>query len=54
MTEAQIIAISITVLAIFGGVLINNARIGDVKDTLRAEMKAEVSALRLTKLEARR
>ena len=54
MTDAQIIAISITVLAILGGVLINNARIGDVKETLRAEMnahraevKAEVSALRV-------
>jgi hypothetical protein len=32
MTDAQILAISITVLAIFGGVLINNARLGDVKE----------------------
>lgn len=39
MTDAQIIAIAITVFAIFGGVLINNARLGDVKETLRAEMK---------------
>ena len=47
MTDAQIIAISITVLAIFGGVLINNARLGDVKEVLRAESKAEISGLRL-------
>jgi len=41
MTDAQLISISITVLAIFGGVLINNARLGDVKEVLRAEAKTD-------------
>ncbi|HKD10403.1 MAG TPA: hypothetical protein VKB79_31130 [Bryobacteraceae bacterium] len=48
MNDAQILAIAITVLAIFGGVLINNARLGDVntrlgdvKEALRAEMRAD-------------
>ena len=41
MTDAQIFSIAITVLAIFGGTLINNARLGDVKEALRAEAKAD-------------
>ena len=48
MTDAQLISIAITVLAIFGGVLINNARLGDVnsrlgdlKEVLRAEAKSD-------------
>lgn len=45
MTDAQLISISITVLAIFGGVLINNSRLGDLKDTLRAEAKADKSEI---------
>jgi hypothetical protein len=56
MTDAQLISISITVLAIFGGVLINNARLGDVniridtrigdlKETLRAEARADKSEI---------
>ena len=51
MTDAQIIAIAITVLAILGGTLVNNSRIsdlnsslsnriGDVKEVLRAELNA--------------
>jgi len=47
MSDAQLITIAITVLAILGGTLINNSRIGDVnlrigdvKEVLRAEMKA--------------
>ena len=47
MTDAQLVSIAITVLAIFGTTLINNSRIsdinnriGDVKEVLRAEMKA--------------
>jgi hypothetical protein len=40
MTDARLISISITVLAIFGGVLIDNARLGDVKEVLRAEARA--------------
>jgi hypothetical protein len=45
MTDAQLISISITVLAIFGGVLINNSRLGDVKEVLRAEAKADKSEI---------
>ncbi len=41
MTDAQMISIAITVLAIFGGVLVNNVRLGDVKEALRAEAKAD-------------
>jgi hypothetical protein len=41
MTDAQLISIAITVLAIFGGVLMNNTRLGDVKEALRAEAKAD-------------
>lgn len=37
MNESQIIALSITVPAILGATLINNARIGDMKDVIRAE-----------------
>jgi len=45
MTYAQLISISITVLAIFGGVLINNARLGDLKEALRAEARADKSEI---------
>jgi len=52
MTDAQLISISITVLAIFGGVLINNARLGDVntrlsdlKEVLRAEARTDKSEI---------
>jgi len=40
MTDAQILALAITVLAILGGTIVNNSRIGDVKEVLRAELKA--------------
>ncbi len=40
MADAQILAIAITVLAILAGTLINNTRTGDVKEVLRAELKA--------------
>jgi hypothetical protein len=46
MTDAQTIASAITVLAILGGALINNARITDVKEVLRAELRAEIGQLR--------
>jgi hypothetical protein len=46
VTDAQIIAIAITVLAILGGALINNTRMGDVKEVLRAELQKETSAIR--------
>jgi len=45
MTDAQLISISITVLAIFGGVLVNNARLGDLKEALRAEARADKSEI---------
>ena len=45
MTDAQLISISITVLAIFGGVLINNARLGDLRDALRVEAGADKSEI---------
>ena len=49
MTDAQVIAIAITILAVFAGSVFNNVRIGDVntslnrriddmRDVLRAEM----------------
>jgi hypothetical protein len=45
ITDAQLVSIAITVLAIFGGVLMNNARLGDVKEALRAGAKADKSGL---------
>ena len=56
MTDAQIIAVSITVLAVLVGTLFNNARIGDLnsglnkriedtKEVLRAEMKANAAEM---------
>jgi low affinity Fe/Cu permease len=46
MTDAQLVAIAITILTVLAGTLINNSRIGDinhrlgdVKEVLRAEMK---------------
>ena len=55
MTEAQVLAIAITVLAVLGGTLVNNTRIGDVKEVLRAELKAQSAQLdsRIDKLEIR-
>jgi len=57
MTDAQIIAIAITVLAVFAGSVFNNVRIGDVntslnrriedmKDVLRTELLKETAAIR--------
>ncbi len=48
MNDSQIIALSITVLAIIGATLVNNARIGDVKEVLRAEMGARFARLDLS------
>ena len=48
MNDSQIIALSITVLAIIGATLVNNARIGDVKEVLRAEMDARFAKLDLS------
>jgi hypothetical protein len=46
MTDAQIIATAITVLGILVGTLVNNTRMGDVKEVLRAELLRETAALR--------
>jgi low affinity Fe/Cu permease len=46
MTDAPLIGIAVTVLAIFGATLINNSRIGDVKEVLRAEVPADIGQLR--------
>ena len=48
MNDSQIIALSITVLAILGATLVNNARIGDVKDVIRAEVDARFAKLDLS------
>jgi low affinity Fe/Cu permease len=52
MADAQLISIAITVLAILGGTLINNSRIsdingrlGDVKEVLRAEFRADMAQM---------
>jgi hypothetical protein len=52
MTDAQIIAIAITVLAVLAGTLFSNSRIGDmnnrigdVKEVLRAEFRADIAQL---------
>ena len=39
MADAQILAIAITVLVVLAGTTLNNSRIGDVKEVLRAEIK---------------
>jgi len=48
MNDSQIIALSITVLAILGATFVNNARIGDVKDVIRAEVDARFAKLDLS------
>jgi hypothetical protein len=55
MADAQIIAIAITVLAVLAGTLFSNSRIGDmnnrigdVKEVLRAEFRADIAQLTLT------
>ncbi len=39
MTDAQILAIAITVLVVLAGTMLNNSRIGDVKEVVRAEIR---------------
>ena len=45
MTDAQLVTVavslSISFLAVFLGVLINNSRLNDVKELLRAEIRAQ-------------
>lgn len=48
MNDSQIIALSITVLAILAATLVNNARIGDVKEVIRAEVDARFAKLDLS------
>jgi hypothetical protein len=49
MTDTQILTVVIAMvvpfLAVFAGVLLNNSRLNDVRDTLRAEMRANQSEL---------
>ena len=40
MTDVQILTLALTLLGIFAASWFNNSRITDVKETLRAEMKA--------------
>jgi len=44
MTETQVLTIAISLvisfIAVLTGVLLNNARLGDIKDVLKAEIKA--------------
>ena len=51
MIDTQILTIAMstapTMLIVLVGILINNARLGDVKEILRAETRAEISALRV-------
>lgn len=50
MTEAQLLSVATTVptmIVILIGVLINNARLTDVKETLRAEMKIAEAEMRV-------
>ncbi|MDP9171701.1 MAG: hypothetical protein M3N54_13880 [Acidobacteriota bacterium] len=46
MTDAQMVQIAITVLAVLGGALLNNSRLGDLKEVLRAEVRADIGQLR--------
>lgn len=48
MADSDIIALSITLLAILCATLVNNARIGDVKEVIRAEMDARFARLDLS------
>jgi hypothetical protein len=48
MNDSQIIALSITVLAILAATLVTNARIGDVKEVIRAEVDARFVKLDLS------
>jgi len=40
VTDVQILTLALTLLGIFAASWFNNSRIGDVKDVIRAEMKA--------------
>ncbi len=48
MNDSQIIALAITVLAIPGATLVHNARIGDFKDAIRAEVDSRFAKLDLS------
>jgi CII-binding regulator of phage lambda lysogenization HflD len=47
MTDVQLISIVLTLLAIFGSILYNRKGIEDMRDVLRAEIKASGAELRL-------
>ena len=47
LTDTQILTLVLTLLGIFAASWFNNSRIGDVKDTFRAEMKAMQAEINL-------
>ncbi len=59
MNDSQIVAISITVLAILAGILVNNGRLTDFKELFRAEIGATEARMEVrftvieTKMETR-
>lgn len=53
MTDLQVLTIALTLLSVLAGTFFNNvrisdlsARLGDVKDALRAEFRADIGELR--------
>ena len=48
MTDIQLLTIVLTLLAIFGSTFANRKSVEDMRDVLRAEMKAQVAELNLT------
>jgi CII-binding regulator of phage lambda lysogenization HflD len=47
MTDVRLLSIVLTLLAIFGSILYNRKGIEDMRDVLRAEIKAAVNEVRL-------
>ncbi len=45
MTDTQIVTLALTLLGIFAASWFNNSRLSDVRDLLRAELKAERSQI---------
>ena len=47
MTDFQLLAVSVTVLAVFAGTIFTRVRIGDSEELIRAELRAEFASVRL-------
>ena len=47
MTDFQLLAVSVTVLAVFAGTIFTTVRIGDSEERIRAELRAEFASVRL-------